>query len=103
MLKSRDALPHILLSVIGIIMVSIVAEGGQYLEAESEAVYMNATRFKWFQWDISNRTLLLMFLLQTKRPLTFRCYGIVYQNRALLLVVHRMLHLCIAFYKCINT
>ncbi|XP_072384220.1 uncharacterized protein [Diabrotica undecimpunctata] len=102
MLKSTDVLPKIILTVIGVQTFYAVSESGQYMESESEAVYMNATRFKWFQWDRSNRTLLLMFLLQTKRPLSFRCYGIVFQNRALILVVFRMLHLFTAFYNCLQ-
>uniref|UniRef100_A0A6P7FZK9 Odorant receptor n=2 Tax=Diabrotica virgifera virgifera TaxID=50390 RepID=A0A6P7FZK9_DIAVI len=98
-LKPRDAMPYVILTGLGIQNFYVLTETGQYLENESETIYMNATRFKWFQWDRSNRTLLLNFLLQTKRPLSFNCYRIIYQNRALLLLVFRMLHLYTAFYN----
>uniref|UniRef100_A0A6P7FI77 Uncharacterized protein LOC114330471 n=1 Tax=Diabrotica virgifera virgifera TaxID=50390 RepID=A0A6P7FI77_DIAVI len=80
----------------------IVAESGEQIKSQSEMIFANIQRQKWYYWSKKNKKMLMMFLLVTQKPLEMNCHGFLVESREMMLKVARIIHVFVTYYRRIS-
>ncbi|XP_072377549.1 uncharacterized protein [Diabrotica undecimpunctata] len=91
--------PYIEMAFGAILIFFIGSEIGHQLQIESENLFRNTQKFKWYQYNNSNCKMFVILLLQIQDPVAVKCFAFPYLNRELLLRVFRIVHGYIACFQ----
>ncbi|KAJ3660237.1 hypothetical protein Zmor_004694 [Zophobas morio] len=70
---------------------------GQFLENESEKLFVSGYNCKWYLWNVKNRKLLQMFLINTQESMVLTSSGLITVNFQLLISLYRVIYSTLTF------
>ncbi|KAJ3660233.1 hypothetical protein Zmor_004692 [Zophobas morio] len=86
------------LCILAVFMVISCCCVGQLLENESEKLFVSGYNCKWYLWNVKNRKLLQMFLVNTREGMALTSSGLVTINFQLLIGLYRAVYSTLMFF-----